>query len=279
MKLEHQGTFGGGECSSQQECQSYTALPNTNTYDQDMLTYNLHDQSLFPSLQLAVLNHSFCYEPEYSTFFTPRAGLPAQPRYQFRPSLYYDNSSSFSNMPYPSRNRPSTQLTPVGSTVEPMMMFKQEDLPQTVQPQMHSSGLDLSPPIQEHAVVPVTTAPPVSPYAGHQQCFPSPLWQQHIPMLGIPDCETSTASLSEYGEVENDEEVYDKPYAQLIYDALIQAPGHRMLLRDIYDWFIQNTRKAIESGTNGWQNSIRHNLSMNKVHFVHHLSVSFTNCG
>jgi hypothetical protein len=56
-----------------------------------------------------------------------------------------------------------------------------------------------------------------------------------------------------------------KPYAQLIQECLLQAPGHRMMLRDIYDWFERNTTKPRESGGNGWQNSIRHNLSMNKV--------------
>ena len=64
----------------------------------------------------------------------------------------------------------------------------------------------------------------------------------------------------------DDEEVADdRPYARLIYQALMQAPGHRMMLRDIYEWFRHNTTKPQESGTNGWQNSIRHNLSMNKV--------------
>jgi hypothetical protein len=57
-----------------------------------------------------------------------------------------------------------------------------------------------------------------------------------------------------------------KPYAQLIQECLLQAPGHRMMLRDIYDWFERNTTKPRESGGNGWQNSIRHNLSMNKVY-------------
>ena len=57
----------------------------------------------------------------------------------------------------------------------------------------------------------------------------------------------------------------DKPYARLIYEALMQAPGHRMMLREIYEWFRHNTTKPQESGSNGWQNSIRHNLSMNKV--------------
>ena len=61
------------------------------------------------------------------------------------------------------------------------------------------------------------------------------------------------------------EETDDKPYARLIYEALMQAPGHRMMLREIYSWFQSNTNKPRESGTNGWQNSIRHNLSMNQV--------------
>jgi hypothetical protein len=57
----------------------------------------------------------------------------------------------------------------------------------------------------------------------------------------------------------------DQPYAQLIYQALRQAKGHTMILRDIYEWFMVYTDKAISSETKGWQNSIRHNLSMNGV--------------
>lgn len=64
---------------------------------------------------------------------------------------------------------------------------------------------------------------------------------------------------------EGEEITSGKPYAQLIQECLLQAPGHRMMLRDIYDWFEMNTTKPRESGGNGWQNSIRHNLSMNKV--------------
>ncbi|KAH7120832.1 forkhead domain-containing protein [Dendryphion nanum] len=55
----------------------------------------------------------------------------------------------------------------------------------------------------------------------------------------------------------------EQPYAQLIYRALLEAPEHTMVLRDIYDWFKENTDKAADKETKGWQNSIRHNLSMN----------------
>ncbi|KAF2812889.1 uncharacterized protein BDZ99DRAFT_381656 [Mytilinidion resinicola] len=55
----------------------------------------------------------------------------------------------------------------------------------------------------------------------------------------------------------------EQPYAQLIYRALMEQEGHTMVLRDIYNWFKRNTDKATDKETKGWQNSIRHNLSMN----------------
>ncbi|KAL8731837.1 MAG: hypothetical protein Q9166_003121 [cf. Caloplaca sp. 2 TL-2023] len=64
--------------------------------------------------------------------------------------------------------------------------------------------------------------------------------------------------------VEDDEDgsINCEPYAQLIFKALKSAPGHRMVLKDIYQWFEKHTNKA-KGGSKGWQNSIRHNLSMN----------------
>ncbi|KAK2937011.1 Fork head domain [Fusarium oxysporum f. sp. vasinfectum] len=64
----------------------------------------------------------------------------------------------------------------------------------------------------------------------------------------------------------------DEPYAKLLYRALMSVPDHAMTLQEIYQWFRENTDKDIKKdksekrpGKNaeGWQNSIRHNLSMN----------------
>lgn len=57
----------------------------------------------------------------------------------------------------------------------------------------------------------------------------------------------------------------EPPYAKLIYRALMDAPDHQMVLKDIYLWIAQNTDKARDPAFKGWQNSVRHNLSMNGV--------------
>ena len=62
-----------------------------------------------------------------------------------------------------------------------------------------------------------------------------------------------------------DGNITSQPYATLIYRALKSVPGHKMVLREIYDWFERHTDKAKDSSSKGWQNSIRHNLSMNGV--------------
>ncbi|KAL8680316.1 MAG: hypothetical protein Q9186_003498 [Xanthomendoza sp. 1 TL-2023] len=67
---------------------------------------------------------------------------------------------------------------------------------------------------------------------------------------------------SDPNESHDDDNFQSEPYAQLILRALKSAPGHRMVLKDIYQWFEKNTNKA-KGNSKGWQNSIRHNLSMN----------------
>lgn len=60
----------------------------------------------------------------------------------------------------------------------------------------------------------------------------------------------------------------EPPYSKLIYDALMSHEDKQMPLQDIYDWFAKNTSKGKDS-SRGWQNSIRHNLSMNAVRTPH----------
>ena len=65
------------------------------------------------------------------------------------------------------------------------------------------------------------------------------------------------------------EKMSDVPYAKLIERALLEAKGNRLVLKDIYKWIEENTDKARNPGFKGWQNSVRHNLSMNGVGVWH----------
>ncbi|KAL2273270.1 hypothetical protein FJTKL_04828 [Diaporthe vaccinii] len=56
----------------------------------------------------------------------------------------------------------------------------------------------------------------------------------------------------------------NKSYAALIHRAFMSQQDKSMKLRDLYQWFRDNTNKA-KSPDKGWKSSIRHNLSMNKA--------------
>ncbi|KAI6358174.1 hypothetical protein MCOR25_007408 [Pyricularia grisea] len=59
---------------------------------------------------------------------------------------------------------------------------------------------------------------------------------------------------------EDEEEQSEQPYAKLLWKAFMSSPERSMTLQEVYKWFIKNTDKV---NSKGWQNSIRHNLSMN----------------
>lgn len=66
---------------------------------------------------------------------------------------------------------------------------------------------------------------------------------------------------------EEDESSQNRPYAQLIHEALMSKADKQMVLNEIYDYFRQRWPKFRSSKGKGWMNSIRHNLSMNGVCF------------
>jgi hypothetical protein len=86
-------------------------------------------------------------------------------------------------------------------------------------------------------------------------CMDNDLAQQQIP-VGWP--------------TGNDEDIdgldpADPCYAQLLWRCLKEAPDHTMSLRELYDWVKDHSQKANDPKSRGWQNSVRHNLSMNAV--------------
>ncbi|KAJ6780245.1 hypothetical protein PWT90_10420 [Aphanocladium album] len=78
---------------------------------------------------------------------------------------------------------------------------------------------------------------------------------------GVIATPTSDYSPTSDFTAERDVDINTLPYSQLLYRAFMSSSTKKLSLRNIYDWFQANTNKPKKN--KGWQNSIRHNLSMN----------------
>ncbi|KAI8883488.1 hypothetical protein K501DRAFT_219200 [Backusella circina FSU 941] len=53
-------------------------------------------------------------------------------------------------------------------------------------------------------------------------------------------------------------------YSSLIAQAILESENERMTLRDIYSWITNKYPALYSAEDTGWQNTIRHNLSLNR---------------
>ena len=68
-----------------------------------------------------------------------------------------------------------------------------------------------------------------------------------------------------WNDDEDEVDAADPCYAQLLWTCLRETPDHTMTLKELYEWIAHHSQKAKDPKNRGWQNSVRHNLSMNAV--------------
>ncbi|KAJ5574338.1 uncharacterized protein N7459_008765 [Penicillium hispanicum] len=111
-----------------------------------------------------------------------------------------------------------------------------------------------------HPVRAVSPSPPIS-ISSRQSSSQSPASASPGGTAVLVDANSPQTSFG--GDHSEEEHGSDLPYSQLIFQALYSADGYKMPLQEIYSWFEENTNKGKDQSCKGWQNSIRHNLSMN----------------
>lgn len=230
--------------------------------DNSMCAYrNLEHENLHPFMGASPAA-SFLYSHNGHDSFSCRVAGVALPTHQHSHLVQPGYTQSVSALQYLPRSHGNVDPSvPFYGAAEPQMMISRGPDYSIGQAMPHRMDFDIPTPTYSAGTVsPVTSSPSLSFMSSPEQCYPYTAWLPAIP--SATDFEKMRVSEDDANE---DDGPFDRPYAQLIYDALMQAPGHRMLLREIYDWFVDNTKKPRESGTKGWQNSIRHNLSMNQV--------------
>lgn len=199
---------------------------------------------------------------------------PQKPRRSTTPSKATKNTLNFVSIP-PPRNPTFYTDSPPKKHIFPT--FQAVTAPMSQQPLFTTFHSAPSESVEEHAQQPITT------YNDNFADFPDPSYGVKAPLKrtlleAAPLKDRSakklkreeTAILNYVPEPEDMPTVDDdgtKPpysYATLIGMAILRGPNRRLTLAQIYKW-ISDTFTFYQRGDAGWQNSIRHNLSLNKA--------------
>jgi hypothetical protein len=197
---------------------------------------------------------------ELSTHYAKRDALqPTQPGSQFAPyGSEAQVTSNFNGHPY-SGHAPANPYEQHNMMHQPHAASLGQ-MPTNIDQRRYYST---SGPVAMPTMNDVYPGVPVPSHTHQFGCYsPSNVSRQGT--ADLMDYENTIPEEDEGGEAINGE-IADPCYAQLLYRCLRDAPDHTMALKDVYKWVRQYSQKARDSAGTGWQNSVRHNLSMNAV--------------
>ncbi|KAJ5174919.1 uncharacterized protein N7482_000796 [Penicillium canariense] len=116
--------------------------------------------------------------------------------------------------------------------------------------------------ISERSMHPMRATPPSPPISISSDHSPSRSHNSMSPAATMPVRDSTSPGIS-LGDTSDQEPNSGPPYSRLIWEALMSTEEKMLPLQGIYQWFGRNTTKGRNETSKGWQNSIRHNLSMN----------------
>jgi hypothetical protein len=187
---------------------------------------------------------------------------PAQPDHPFTLSQLHPYGSSahtatnFHNHSYPGHISPTSPYEQHNTMPQPYAALHGQMPTHVGQGHYYPTSSPVAMPTMSDAYGP-STQPQHSGYY-------SPSNASRQGTVDLMDYDNAILEEDEAGGVINGE-IADPCYAQLLYRCLREAPDHTMTLKDVYKWVRQYSQKARDSAGTGWQNSVRHNLSMNAV--------------
>lgn len=236
------------------------------TFDQDVAAISSQNSSIYHDYASPFSNSMFEGLPDITwdqtSPETTNPTTPSSPSYPPLPTIEYapDVETSFTSG-QEAQQYPTPRLLPKSNS--PFELSMQHRL----RAFEHRQGRWRSPqPVLERCATPY-----------HRSCDPCissslATKREHSPDMGLNftlEGDDDGTPEPQFDDTDGDATAGSEPYAQLIYRALKSVPGHSMVLKDIYEWFEKNTDKPQTStSAKGWQNSIRHNLSMNGVRLL-----------
>ncbi|KAJ6171647.1 hypothetical protein N7470_000714 [Penicillium chermesinum] len=192
---------------------------------------------------------------------SPNKGLPSQGSYPERklgfvpisapiPPMFTTDSPS-KKPPFPIYSQPSMPQSALFTTFSSATSDSKEN--QRPEDASHGSFADFPEPSYESKLPMKRTL-----------LEAAPLRERPVKKQKREDAPTHLPEPHEMPTIEDDGSKPPYSYATLIGMSILRAPNRRLTLAQIYKW-ISDTFTYYKNSDAGWQNSIRHNLSLNKA--------------